>query len=84
MRNDPELQFKLLQLVGLGKSTYHPWIAPGKRGKKNKIQEWVIKNYSHLNDDEVDIFISSRTKDDFISLFEEYGMTKKEIKELLK
>lgn len=84
LRNHPELQFKLLQLVGLGKPTYHPWIAPGKRGKKNKIQEWVIKNYNHLNDDEVDIFISSRTKDDFIELFEEYGMTKKEIKELLK
>ena len=55
-----------------------------RKHKKNKIQEWVIKNYSHLNDDEVDIFISSRTKDDFVELFEEYGMTKKEIKELLK
>ena len=84
LRQHPELQFKLLQLVGLGKPTFHPWIAPGKRGKKNKIHEWVIKNYSHLNDDEVDIFISTRTKEDFISLFEEYGMTKKEIKELLK
>ena len=37
LRLHPELQFKLLQLVGLGKTTYHPWIAPGKRGKKNKI-----------------------------------------------
>ena len=84
LRQHPELQFKLLQLVGLGKATFHPWIAPGKRGKKNKIQEWVVKNYSHLNDDEVDIFISTKTKEEFISLFEEYGMTKKEIKELLK
>ena len=49
LRQHPELQFKLLQLVGLGKATFHPWIAPGKRGKKNKIQEWVVKNYSHLN-----------------------------------
>ena len=84
LRQHPELQFKLLQLVGLGKPTFHPWIAPGKRGKKNKIQEWVVKNYSQLNDDEVDIFISNKTKEDFIELFEEYGMTKKEIKELLK
>ena len=84
IRKHPQLQYQLLQLVGIGSTVFHPWIAPGKRGKKNKIQEWVIKNYSHLNDDEVDIFISTRTKDDFIELFEEYGMTKKEIKELLK
>jgi hypothetical protein len=84
LRQHPELQFKLLQLVGLGKPTFHPWIPPGKRGKKNKIQDWVVKNYSQLNDDEVDIFISNKTKEDFIELFEEYGMTKKEIKELLK
>lgn len=84
LRQHPELQFKLLQLVGLVKPTFHPWIAPGKRGKKNKIQDWVVKNYSQLNDDEVDIFISNKTKEDFIELFEEYGMTKKEIKELLK
>jgi hypothetical protein len=52
--------------------------------KKNKIQKWVIENYNHLNDDEVEIFISTKTKEDFIELFEEYGMDKKQIKELTK
>jgi hypothetical protein len=84
LRKHPQLQFQLMQLVGLGKTTFHPWIAPGKGMKKNKIQKWVIENYNHLNDDEVEIFISTKTKEDFIELFEEYGMDKKQIKELTK
>ena len=84
LRKHPQLQFQLMQLVGLGKSTFHPWIPPGKGIKKNKIQNWVIENYNHLNDDEVEIFISTKTKEEFIELFEEYGMTKKQIKELTK
>ena len=73
-----------MQLVGLGKTTFHPWLAPGKSMKKNKIQKWVVENYNHLNDDEVEIFISTKTKDDWKDLFEEYGLDKKQIKELLK
>ena len=84
LRKHPQLQWQLLQLVGLGKPTYHPWIAPGKAGKKNKLQKWVEENYPHLNDDEVDIFIAVRSKEDFIDLFEEYGLDKKQIKDILK
>lgn len=84
LRKHPQLQWQLLQLVGLGKPTYHPWIAPGKAGKKNKLQKWVEENYPHLNDDEVDIFIGVRSKEDFIELFEEYGLDKKQIKDILK
>ncbi|SVD48545.1 uncharacterized protein METZ01_LOCUS401399 [marine metagenome] len=84
LRKHPQLQFQLMQLVGLGKTTFHPWIAPGKAMKQSKVQKWVIENYSHLNDDEVEIFISTKTKYDFIELFEEHGMNKKQIKELLK
>ena len=84
LRKHPQLQWQLLQLVGLGKPTYHPWIAPGKAGKNNKLQKWLEENYPHLNDDEVDIFISVRSKEDFIELFEEYGLDKKQIKDILK
>ena len=84
LRKHPQLQFQLMQLVGLGKTTFHPWIAPGKGSKQSKLQKWVIENYNHLNDDEVEIFISTKTKEDFIELFEEYGMDKKQIKELTK
>lgn len=84
LRKHPQLQWQLLQLVGLGKPTYHPWIAPGKAGKVTKLQKWVQENYPHLNDDEVDIFIGVRNKEDFIELFEEYGLDKKQIKDILK
>lgn len=84
LRKHPQLQWQLLQLVGLGKPTYHPWVAPGKSGKVTKLQKWVQENYAHLNDDEIDIFINIRNKEDFIELFEEYGLDKKQIKDILK
>lgn len=84
LRKHPQLQWQLLQLVGLGKPTYHPWVAPGKSGKVTKLQKWVQENYTHLNDDEIDIFINIRNKEDFIELFEEYGLDKKQIKDILK
>jgi hypothetical protein len=74
----------LLQLVGLGKPTFHPWIQPGKAGKKTKLKKWVEEQYPHLNEDEVSIFVSLRNKEDFIELLEEYGLDKKTIKDILK
>lgn len=84
LRKHPQLQWQLLQLVGLGKPTFHPWIQPGKAQKKNKLATWVSENYPSFNDDEIDIFVSQRSKPEWTELFEEYGMDKKQIKELLK
>ena len=84
LRKHPQLQFQLLQIVGLGRPTFHPWIAPGKAKKKNKTAEWVAENYSHLNDDEIEIFLSGHDKDSLRELMEEHGVDKKTIKEILK
>lgn len=84
LRKHTQLQFQLLQLVGLGKSVFHPWIQPGKAQKKNKLQAWIIENYKHLNDDEIDILIKETSKDEWKTIFIEYGMDDKQIKELLK
>ena len=84
LRKHTQLQFQLLQLVGLGKSVFHPWIQPGKAQKKNKLQAWIIENYKHLNDDEIDILIKETSKDEWKNIFIEYGMDDKQIKELLK
>lgn len=84
LRKHPQLQFQLLQLVGLGRSTFHPWIAPGKAAKKDKIATWVAENYSHLNDDEIEIFLSGHTIESLRELMEEHGLDKKSIKEILK
>ena len=46
LRKHPQLQWQLLQLVGLGKPTYHPWIAPGKAGKVTKLQKMGARKLS--------------------------------------
>lgn len=84
LKKHPQLQHQLLQVIGTGTNVYHPWLAPGKGQKKNKLQEWAIAHYPHLNDDEIELFLSLKTKDELIELFEEHGLTDKEIKELTK
>ena len=83
LRHHPQLQHRLLQLVGIGKSQYHPWIPPGKRQKKNKVADWLIKLYPSINDDELDLLFQS-TKAEFKALAEQTGMTDKDIKALFK
>ena len=83
IRHHTQLQHRLLQVVGIGKTQYHPWIAPGKRQKKNKIAEWLLELYPHLNDDELDILLQSDKKE-LTALAESAGMTDKDIKALFK
>ena len=83
LRHHPQLQHHLLQIVGIGKSQYHPWIAPGKRQKKNKVAEWLLTLYPHLNDDELDIMLQSDKKE-LKALAERAGLTDKQIKEIFK
>ena len=83
LRHHPQLQHRLLQLVGIGKSQYHPWIPPGKRQKKNKVADWLIKLYPSINDDELDLLLQ-RTKAELKALAEQTGMTDKDIKALFK
>lgn len=88
LRYHPQLQFQLLQIVagaaGNGKSQFHEWIAPGKKGTETKLFKFIKENHSHFNDDEVELFISLHDKDQMRSYLEEYGLEKKEITALLK
>ena len=83
LRHHVQLQHRLMQVVGIGKSQYHPWIAPGKRQKKNKVAEWLLTLYPGINDDELDILLESH-KDELKSLAQSAGMTDKDIKALFK
>lgn len=88
LRHHPQLQFQLLQLAagvaGGGRTQYHEWVAPGKKGTETKIFKFIKENHSHFNDDEVELFISLHDKDQMRSYLEGYGLTKKEITTLLK
>lgn len=84
LRKHPYLQFQLMQVVGIGQSVYHPWLQPGKAQKKNKLHSWIAEKYTNFNDDEIELFASLNSKEDMKQLMQEYGMTDKEIKEVLK
>jgi hypothetical protein len=73
-----------LALCGTGRKQYHPWIAPPKGLKKNKLEEAILKFYPLLRDDEIDLMLSINTTEDFEQFFRDNGYDDKTIKELLK
>ena len=80
----PELQLQSLQIAGVGKTQKHDWMPPGKKGKKNKLAEWLVTQYPECNDDELMILAVTGDKKEFRDMMEQQGMKPKEIKELLK
>lgn len=80
----PELQFKLMQALGIGKQMYHPWLAPGKKGTESALFKWFAEYYKEYNDDEILLLIQSMSKDELKDMFEQHNMEAKEIKKLLK
>ncbi len=84
LRHHPELQFKLMQVVGLGKPMYHQWIAPPKGVQQNKLMKIFSEVYPQYNDEELEIFILQHTVEDLTDTLEELGYEKKEIKKILK
>lgn len=80
----PELQWKLLALCGTNKKQYHPWIAPPKGAKKNKIEEALLSVYPLLKDDDLDLLLKINTQEELEQFFRENGHDDKSIKELFK
>lgn len=88
MRHHPELQHRLMQIVGIGSQQSHPWIAPPKQ-KKGKTQNATLVNFilqlhPFLSDTEIDMFISMTGKEELKAKLIEAGFVNKEIKEMLK
>ena len=84
LKNHPQLQHQLLQLAGVGKTQFHEWIAPGKRGKKNRLIEWLATEYPEYNDDELELLAQHNDPNEFKDRMETQGMSKKEIKDMFK
>jgi hypothetical protein len=79
------LQHQLLQIAGSeGKVRPRKWLPPGKRGKKNKLIDWLVTQYPQCNNDELEIIAATTDKKEFRDIMEQQGMKPKEIKELLK
>lgn len=86
LRHHPELQWRLMQLCGIGKSQYHYWIQPGKGAgaKMSKLEKWLVEVYPDLNDDELELLITSNAQEDFEQMMRDAGLDDKAIKELFK
>lgn len=80
----PEMQWKLLSVVGCGKQVKHTWVAPPKKLKKNKLKEFIHSIYPIYSDEELDLYLKINTDDDIIDLAKEYGLDNKDIDQLLK
>lgn len=78
---DPEMTWKLMSMVGIGKSLKHPYIAPGggKRKKKNAFRSWLREQYPHLDDQELDIWLSNLNKKSAKDMLEQYHVKDKDI-----
>ena len=78
---DPEMTWKLMSMVGIGKSLKHPYIAPGggKRKKKNAFRSWLCEQYPHLDDQELDIWISNLDKKSAKDMLEQYHVKDKDV-----
>lgn len=78
---DPEMTWKLMSMVGIGKSLKHPYVAPGggKRKKKNAFKAWLSEEYPHLDDQELDIWISNLDKKSAKDMLEQYHVKDKDI-----
>jgi hypothetical protein len=78
---DPEMTWKLMSMVGIGKSIRHPFIPPGggKRKKKNAFKAWLSEQYPHLDDQELDIWISNLDKKSAKDMLEQYHVKDKDV-----
>ena len=81
IKDHPELMWKLMSMVGVGKSMKHPYVAPGKGKKKkgNAFKLWLHEQYPHLNEQEVAVWFSMFTKEQAKDLLEQYQVKDKDV-----
>jgi hypothetical protein len=81
LKNHPELLWKLMSVVGIGKSVKHPYVAPGKGKKKksNAFKAWLHEQYNHLSEQEIDLWFSNITKEQARDMLEQYQIKDKDV-----
>jgi len=80
----PELQWKLLALCGTSKKQYRDWIPPGKKLKKNRLEEALLQFFPLMKDSDLEMLQQINTKDDFEEFFKANAFDDKTIKEIFK
>lgn len=80
-KNDPEMMWKLMSIVGIGQTVKHPYVAPGKGKKKksNAFKAWLHEQYPHLSEQEIDLWFSNITKEFARDMLEQYQIKDKDV-----
>lgn len=85
LNKHPGLQWKLLALCGTNKKQYHPWIAPPKGLKKNKLEQAILDLNPTLKDSDLEMLLEiNKGKKVWEKYFIDNGFDDKTIKEILK
>lgn len=81
IKGDPELLWKLMSMVGIGKSVKHPYVAPGKGRKKksNAFKAWLHEQYAYLSEQEIDLWFSNITREQARDMLEQYQIKDKDV-----
>lgn len=80
----PELQWKLLALCGTKRKQFHPWIAPPRGVKKNKLEQAILVFFPLMKDSDLEFMQVINRRADWEEFFRDNGMDDKSIKDLLK
>jgi hypothetical protein len=80
-KNHKALLWKLFAATGAGISTYHPYLAAGKKDKANKIEKLLCEIYPAMKMDDIKQIASMMSKSDKEELFDKMGLDKKQRKE---
>lgn len=88
LRKHPELQFRLMQCVGIGSDQFHSWIKPGKQKKgksvNNQLIDFYQEIYPHLRTEELTLMLRETGVDDLKLDLIQRGLPDKKIRELTK
>lgn len=83
VKDHPELCWLSLTAVGRGKKTNHPFVkVPKGRKKKDKVRDFILSIYPHFKEDELELFVTINTLEDFKDLAEQHGYTPAQIKDI--
>jgi hypothetical protein len=80
-KNHKSLVWKLFTATGAGVSCYHPYLAPGKKEKTNKIEKLLAELYPAYKVEDVKLLGSMMSEQDKNDLFDKMGFDKKQRKE---
>ena len=78
----PELQFRLLQLAGIGTPQFHSWIAPGRASKTSKLYQFLGNFFKEYSAQELEMLLELNSKDDIKEMLMECGLQDDEIAEI--